>query len=518
MKNLIRIASVYFVFTFGYFLSSAQAPPILWSRCYGGSYMDHCSDAVQTVDGGYILAGYTSSVDMDVTGNHGSEDFWLVKTDDNGYLQWEKCLGGTTEEEAFSVRQTSDGGYIVAGWTNSIDGDVTGLHGSVDLWVVKTDSTGNIQWEKTLGGSGEEGYYIGRIIVNQTPDGGYAVASSTNSNDQDVSGNHGDYDYWLVKLDGNGNIMWQRCFGGSDTDQLRDMRVTQDHGFILAGLCNSVDGDLTGYNNNFAASFFVKTDSLGVIQWRSSYYCIDTLTNCDGQMSVYSIMQLPFGDYLAAGTIYYYGYIYHYITNQLSSTGIVGGNQQYASYVDPYRNFCYSIQPTSDNGYILTGQTDDTEDDMFIYKTGSLGNWHFEWDTLSFEYQMAGTAFESADGGFVIAGTSDADSSCSPNYDPFQFRLIKLGGVLSAPDKTHYRSFTGYFQRDHLSMDIIFDDDDQVQIFLTDITGRLLMKTGNVVNPGSHHFDFNTENLAKGIYIVSLLGKKGAACLKVARE
>jgi hypothetical protein len=151
-------------------------------------------------------------VDGDVTGKHGyagSTDYWIVKLDGaTRNILWEKSLGGTGDDFFSSIQQTSDGGYIVGGYTYSNDGDVTGLHGvSADYWIVKLDANGNVEWQKTLGGTGLDlgGY------VQQTNDGGYIVAGGSYSWDGDVTGNHGNNDYWIVKLEGNGTIPCACC-------------------------------------------------------------------------------------------------------------------------------------------------------------------------------------------------------------------------------------------------------------------------------------------------------------------
>jgi hypothetical protein len=133
------------------------------------------------------VAGYTASNDGDVTGNHGGGDYWIVKLNSTGTIEWQKCLGGTNHDWARSIQQTSDGGYIVACYTASTDGDVTGNNGGEDYWIVKLTSTGTIEWQKCLGCSNDEDTYS----IQQTTDGGYIVAGITRSNDGDVTGNHG---------------------------------------------------------------------------------------------------------------------------------------------------------------------------------------------------------------------------------------------------------------------------------------------------------------------------------------
>ena len=174
---------------------------IAWQKCLGGSETESSYGAfVQEIPGGgFIIAGDTDSNDGDVSGNHGSMDGWVVKLSSTGVLVWQKCLGGSNLEPFESIQPTPEGGFIVAGWTYSNDGDVSGNHGGSDEWVVKLNSTGNIEWQKCMGGSGGDH----ATSIDQTTDGGFIVGGYTNSNNGDVNGNHGDLDFWVVKL-GNG--------------------------------------------------------------------------------------------------------------------------------------------------------------------------------------------------------------------------------------------------------------------------------------------------------------------------
>ena len=142
-------------FLFVVAFANAQAPAIQWQKSLGGSNNDYAYAIRQTTDGGYIVAGYSSSNDGDVTGNHGGLDYWVVKLNSTGNIEWQKSLGGSSNDKAYAIQQTADGGYIVAGFSYSIDGDVTGNHGAFDYWVVKLNSTGNIEWQKSLGRSEE---------------------------------------------------------------------------------------------------------------------------------------------------------------------------------------------------------------------------------------------------------------------------------------------------------------------------------------------------------------------------
>lgn len=220
MKLIYKLKLVILLFASIY--SNAQAPAIQWVKSLGGSSVETAFDISQTSDGGYIVAGNTSSTDGDVSGNNASTDYWIVKLSSLGIIEWQKCLGGSATDSGHSIEQTNDGGYIVAGFTTSNNGDVSGNHGSVDCWIVKLTAIGNIEWQKSIGGSASDYGYC----IQQTSDGGYIVVGYTLSNNGDVIGNHGSADYWIVKLTFNGTIEWQKCIGGSLNDYGHNIQQT----------------------------------------------------------------------------------------------------------------------------------------------------------------------------------------------------------------------------------------------------------------------------------------------------
>ncbi|KXK57064.1 MAG: PKD repeat protein, partial [Chlorobi bacterium OLB7] len=240
--------------------SNAQsiAPTIEWQRSFGGTKDDAATSISQTSDGGYIIAGVSSSIDGDVSDHHGGYDYWIVKLTSGGELAWQKSLGGKMTDYAASISQTSDGGYIVAGWSASTDGNVTGNHGDDDYWIVKLTSAGVIEWEKSLGGSGRET----ATSITQTGDGGYIVAGSSTSTNGDVSGNHGGNDYWIVKLTSTGGIEWQKSLGGSGVDDAYSITQTRDGGYIVVGWSQSTDGDVTGHAG-YSDAWIVKLTGAG---------------------------------------------------------------------------------------------------------------------------------------------------------------------------------------------------------------------------------------------------------------
>ena len=328
-------------------LSSTGA--IQWQKVLGGSTgCDFANAILATPDGGYIIVGHTDSFDGDVTSIAGERDVWIVKLSSNGAIQWQKTIGGTESDYAYSLQSTADGGYIAAGYTYSNNGDVSGNHGDADAWVVKLSSSGAIQWQKSLGGSNED---IARYI-QPTTDGGYIVAGSAKSNNGDVSGNHGDADAWVVKLSSTGAIQWQKSLGGSNEEIARSIQLTTDGGYIVAGSSKSNNSDVSG-NNGDADAWVIKLNSIGAIQWQKSL-------GGSNEEIARSILPTTDGGYIVAGSA-------------KSSDGDVSGNHGgqdtwivklnnsgsilwRRSFGGTANDFANSIQHTTDGGYIVAGQ------------------------------------------------------------------------------------------------------------------------------------------------------------------
>jgi len=256
---------------------------ILWERVHGGSGIEWMRDMTVTKDGGIIALGLSTSSDGDITEHHGDFDLWMVKLSSLGEKQWEMSLGGIGFEEGASVKQTSDGGYIVAGSTDGYGGgnyDTACNHhfvGFMDAWVVKLDSLRNIEWQQCYGGTYHDG--VKNIIELGN---GYLVLASTMSNDGDVIGFHGvagnqEYggDIWVIKLDFEGNIIWQNCLGGLYGEHARNIFTTSDGGFMVVGSTSSDDGDVEGYNGIDTGIYddvwLAKLDSLGNLTWQYCY-------------------------------------------------------------------------------------------------------------------------------------------------------------------------------------------------------------------------------------------------------
>lgn len=431
-----------------------QAPETEWQKSYGGTGEDNANWIQQTNDGGYIIAGTTQSADGDVTTNKGLADVWVIKTDAAGAIQWQKSFGGSNYDEAFSVQQTSDGGYIVAGDTYSNNGDVTGNHGVYDYWVVKLDASGSIEWQKTFGGSSFENAYA----IQQTTDGGYIVAGAATSNDGDVTGHHGSstssFDYWIVKLDASGNIQWQKVYGGSNNDFANAIQQTSDGGYIIAGASNSNDIDVTGNHGNYDY-WIVKLDDEGSIEWQKSFGGSD-------EDRASSVRQTIDGGYVVAGF-------------SRSNNGDVTGHHGSVGYPDYWilklddhgnmqwkKSLGYSssdygtcIVQTPDKGYVLTGRA---------YFAGSVYGFYGDFDYCVIKLDEAGnTTWQKLlggsladystcigltnDGGYIVGGYSYSGGIGSDhhgNNSTADYWIVKFGTDGTLP--IQLVSFNGYVQ------------------------------------------------------------------------
>ena len=210
---------------------------IQWQRNFGGTRFDEGRDACETPDGGFIIASTTSSSDRDVTGNHGGKDIWLIKLTRTGIVQWMKCYGGTDDDWNPTIIKSSHGGYIVSSETKSVDGDITGSNRGYDAWVMKIDEAGSIEWQKCYGGARDE---INTSII-QASDGGYLLVSSTTSSTGDVSCSPVNADVWIVKLSNTGNIEWKQCWGGNQPDAGLRIRQLTGGDFVITGQTFSTD-------------------------------------------------------------------------------------------------------------------------------------------------------------------------------------------------------------------------------------------------------------------------------------
>jgi len=404
-------------------------PSIQQQFSYGGSDLDRAESLVQTSDGGYAIGGWTSSMDGDISVSYGSYDYWLVNLDENANLNWQKSFGGSRIEVAESVIQTYDNGYVLAGHTESSDIDVSENHGRADFWVVKLSSTGDLLWETSLGGTD---YDLGFSVI-QTSDGGFAVAGYTSSSDGDITSHHGEEDFWVVKLNANGELVWQRTFGGSSSDKAYSIFQTADNGFVVTGESLSNDGEVSG-NHGYYDIWVVKLNSNGDLQWQGSYGGSDwdtgesVIQTSDGGYAITGCTYSIDGD--VSG---YHGLGDMWVIKLNSSGSLLWQRSLGGS----YRDWGFSIIQTLDSGYAIAGFSESNDGDAFgnhggndcwVVKLNSAGN--LQWQKLfgGSSHDRARDIVQTSDGGYAFTGyckSSDGDLSENKGSDDYWVVILK---------------------------------------------------------------------------------------------
>ena len=377
-------------------ISVFAQPDTLWTRTLGGTGNDEGYSVQQTIDGGYIIAGRTMSYGA------GSSDVYLIKTNANGDSLWTRTFGGSSSDEGYSVQQTIDGGYIIAGRTMSY-----GAGGS-DVYLIRTDASGSEEWSQTFGGSsGDYGY-----SVQQTTDGGYIITGRTESYGT------GSSDVYLIKTDANGNESWTQTFGGSGYDRGYSVQQTTDGGYIVAGHTYS-------YGTGSADVYLIKTDTNGNESWSQTF----------GEISYergYSVQQTTDGGYIIAGYTYSYGAGYSDV--YLIKTDADGDTLWTQTFGGSSNDVGESIQQTTDGGYIVAGYTESYgagDIDVYLIKTNASGS--EEW-TQTFGGSSADEGYsiqQTQDGGYIIAGKTT--SFGAGGLDVY---LIRLAGDGTTNDVT----------------------------------------------------------------------------------
>ncbi|MGV7106200.1 T9SS type A sorting domain-containing protein [Flavobacterium sp. U410] len=260
-----------------------SAQDILWEKSYGGKHAEYLYEAIPTPDYGFILAGSS------VSGKNGNKeelnkgdlDYWIWKMDEHGNLDWQKSFGGNQTDLLQSIALTNDGGFILGGTSASDKGSdkTEACKGQEDFWVVKLNAKGQELWQRTIGGSGMEKL----LSIAPTRDGGYILGGSSSSDQlKSTTGvldpfgksenSKGNLDFWVVKLDKNGTIAWQKTIGGRYMDELRSIHEIQSGGYILGGYSNSpVSGNKTEENPGLGDYWVVQLDEQGEIAWQKVY-------------------------------------------------------------------------------------------------------------------------------------------------------------------------------------------------------------------------------------------------------
>lgn len=385
-----------------------------FQRMFGGNNDDAAYSISKTSDGGYVVAGYSESTDLPFLINHGESDCYIVKLDSNGNLEWQKLHGSVNDDVAHSIQQTDDGGYIVAGYWEVIAGDED------DYYVLKLNASGNRSWERACGG----GSYDKAYACQQTTDGGYIVGGISYSSDIPGLTNSGKSDCYIVKLFSDGVTSWEVMFGGNGIDSAFSLELTDDGGYVIAGITESTD--IPGFTHKGFGDFYVaKLDSSGNLSWQKMF-------GGNGMDYIFSIQQTADGGYVAAG--------------RTGSTDIPGlpnsGSNGYVVKLDSNGDISWqkiidtgailSIKQTSGGGYVVAGRTSGSVLGMpsaqyHIMELEANGNTSWEKTYGGSDDDYPDSILTIAGGGYIVAGySSSTDIPGATNNGGTDCYIIKL--------------------------------------------------------------------------------------------
>ncbi|MEO8085832.1 MAG: T9SS type A sorting domain-containing protein [Bacteroidota bacterium] len=421
-----------------------QAPPVFdWQQSLGGSSYDAATKIFMANDGGYLLVGTTNSNNGNVSGNHGLSDVWVVKLDPSGAFQWQHCYGGNKVDAAVSAVQMPDGKIFVLASANSDNGNVSNNHGgnanTSDVWLFAINSTGSLLWQKTFGGSAADAAHA----LIKTSDNNLLIGAGTESTDGDVTGAHGNEDFWLLKVDTAGNLLWQKAFGGTGTDICNTVIETAD-GFLAAGSSTSNNCDVTG-NRGGADYWIVKTDFSGNLVWEKSY-------GGTSNESAFSAITDSAGNFVICG--YTSSSDSDVIENHGSSEfwllqlDTAGNKIMQATFGGSNSDIAFSIIKADEDGYLLAGTTSSIDfdlqnsqthgnEDCWLMKSDLAGNIIWTRAYGGSNSDRALSVLQTDDGGYVMAGYSHSnDGQVNGNHGGNDLWVAKLSCL------TPHASFT----------------------------------------------------------------------------
>lgn len=434
MKHIFFICLVLFI-TGSIF---CQVPSVQWDNTIGGISADYFFSCEPTEDGGYILAGSSfSSISGDKTeSNKGGSDLWILKIDSAGNILWQNTIGGTDYEDfgcycgydGIVIHELSSGGYILGTSSRSnISGDKTtnSYDGSLDFWIMQLDETGHILWQKIIGGAGNDLLFS----IEKTPDGGYILGGSSNSPlSYDKSEfSWGGYDYWIVKIDSVGNILWDNTIGGDEDDYISCLTYTSDGGYILSGLSNShISGDKA--EDTYSSDFWIlKLDGSGNILWQN------TIAGNSLEYFYSCILEIP-GGYLMAGSTFSDAGLdktdsligvfdiwvinFDSFGNIVSENTIGGGNYEYMTSFIPSDDGNFLIGAYSNSG--ISGNKSEPSHgglDYWIIKINSLGNIIWQKTIGGYSDDILRSIKQCNDHGYILGGYSNSPASFEKTED-----------------------------------------------------------------------------------------------------
>jgi len=450
----------------------AQPPDTVWTKLYGGSGDDRANSANETSDGGFIIAGSTDSFGA------GQNDVYIIKTNSNGDTLWTRTLGGQLWDVAYSIQQTLDGGYIITGYTYSFGA------GNSDLYLIKTNSVGDTLWTRTYGGE----FPDGGVMVREITGGGYIILGYTES-----FGN-GYRDIWLLKTNEIGDTLWTKTFGGLYLDIAGSINQTTDEGYIIAGSMDIIP--------SMTYAYLIKTDANGDILWSRTFWCGDFV-------SLRSIAQTLDGGYIIG--ISSYSYFESDWDIYLLKTYPSGDSAWARVYGGAEWDQVFSIEITSDLGYLIAGYTESFgagSEDVYVIKTDSLGTeiWSVVYGGVLDD--VSHFALRTTDEGYMIVGNT---FSFGVGYgDIWLLRLasetdiLKDEGFIRPSQIALSQNYPNPFNA-QTTIRFVLPEPQDVNLTVYDLLGRQVETLSNdYKQTGVHTITFDASKFSSGVYFYRL--------------
>jgi PKD repeat protein len=407
---------------FIYQIAFAQLPQVQWAKCFGGSSDDRAYSVIAAHKGGYLLCGVSSSSDGDISFNHGNSDAWIVKTDSLGNIEWEHSYGGSNADLFRSVIATADGAYVACGETASADGDVSSNHGLTDFWVVKIDSTGNILWENTYGGTKDEG---ANDLAKS--DSGFFVAGETFSDDGDITSYKDGGDAWLISIDENGTLIDAKAKGGSKEDFYSAILPSSFGGFLLSGTTFSNNGNVSGLNHGGSDAWLAKISDDAALQWTQ---CYGGAFN-DGS---YEAIEDQFGHYILSGvystdSLHQDSWFFSVDSSgaELTSANYGGNGTEFGGPVFQNYTNTFVMAPTSASPLSGDLNCHIGNEDIWLYETETDGGINWQQCLGGTSNDRSSASMLTVDSLYLICGyTNSNDVNVSGNHGSYDYWLVKV--------------------------------------------------------------------------------------------
>jgi hypothetical protein len=476
MKKTILISIIVLFLSISVKVIAQNPGDVLWTNSFGGANSDMGWCVQQTSDEGYIISGWTDSFSA------GDYDVYLIKTDEQGDTLWTKTYGEDGSDDARCVRQTLDGGYIIAGNTQPI-----GVMGSY-VWLIKTDSLGDTLWTKKWGETPMPNINTGRC-VQQTSDGGYIISGHLQ-----FSGNNNE-DVCLIKTDADGNIEWMDSYGGAGYEIGYWTQQTSDGGFIVVG-----------YTTSFGAGnediYLIKTDASGTVEWTNTY-------GGSGTDSGYSIQQTLDGGYIIVGFTDSFGAGSYDV--YIVKTDAAGDTEWTQTFGGANYDKGYSIQAVSDGTYIVSGTTrsfGDPAGDVYLLKLDSsgdiiwLGTYGEANDDRGWSVQQTG------DGNYIVCGYTCSTGSA----DVYLLKIVGEGtGIENSvvlQEKISVSNYPNPFNPSTtISFSLISESTENTELIIYNLKGQEIRQYSIFNNQSSIIWDGkddNGNNVSSGIYLYKI--------------